>query len=294
MPEGVPESRQIADPCRKSLPSAELKRARSSAVPACLEYDRGSDVKVCGRTRRDQPYKREVFTRAWRAFRIDETFIKVIGCADRESRSLRRSRSPVPVISDRPILPFILMVLSDRVSLWSNATDDRPTADGKAGTMITPEDGAGTAGRSRIGISAFPRRRRPTSAGGSPKPRSPGTGAGCSRTSSKDGGKSSTMPSTPCSSSARRPARQDVPGRHQRPQRPDDRRECAGPGRLRDLSKGRGIAAIVRDRPRHPAPSAEFAELCARVLAAAGFKVFLFTEPRSTPLLSFAVRHLRV
>ncbi len=39
--------------------------------------------------------------------------------------------------------------------------------------------------------------------------------------------------------------------------------------------------------------SAEFAELCARVLAAAGFKVFLFKEPRSTPLLSFAVRHLR-
>ncbi|MGO9463365.1 MAG: phospho-sugar mutase [Isosphaeraceae bacterium] len=38
--------------------------------------------------------------------------------------------------------------------------------------------------------------------------------------------------------------------------------------------------------------SAEFAELCARVLAAAGFRAFLFKEPRSTPLLSFAVRHL--
>jgi phosphoglucomutase len=38
--------------------------------------------------------------------------------------------------------------------------------------------------------------------------------------------------------------------------------------------------------------SADFAELCARVLAAAGFKVFLVKEPRSTPLLSCAVRHL--
>src|SRR5271157_4551230 len=47
---------------------------------------------------------------------------------------------------------------------------------------------------------------------------------------------------------------------------------------------------IARDS-RHN--SAEFAELCARVLAAAGFKVFLFPEARSTPLLSFAVRHLR-
>ena len=46
---------------------------------------------------------------------------------------------------------------------------------------------------------------------------------------------------------------------------------------------------IARDT-RHR--SAEFAELCARVLAAAGFQVFLFAEPRSTPLLSFAVRYL--
>jgi len=38
--------------------------------------------------------------------------------------------------------------------------------------------------------------------------------------------------------------------------------------------------------------SAEFAELSARVLAAAGFRAFSFKEPRSTPLLSFAVRHL--
>ena len=48
--------------------------------------------------------------------------------------------------------------------------------------------------------------------------------------------------------------------------------------------------AIARDT-RHNSP--EFAELCARVLAAAGFKVYLFPEPRSTPLLSFAVRHLK-
>ncbi|MDR3636340.1 MAG: phospho-sugar mutase [Isosphaeraceae bacterium] len=46
---------------------------------------------------------------------------------------------------------------------------------------------------------------------------------------------------------------------------------------------------IARDT-RHNSP--EFAALCAGVLAAAGFKVYLFPEPRSTPLLSFAVRHL--
>ncbi|MGZ3334048.1 MAG: phospho-sugar mutase [Isosphaeraceae bacterium] len=46
---------------------------------------------------------------------------------------------------------------------------------------------------------------------------------------------------------------------------------------------------IARDS-RHNSP--EFGELCARVLAAAGFKVFLFLEARSTPLLSFAVRYL--
>ena len=47
---------------------------------------------------------------------------------------------------------------------------------------------------------------------------------------------------------------------------------------------------IARDT-RHN--SAEFAEICARVLAAAGFKVYLFPEFRSTPLLSFATRHLK-
>ncbi len=39
--------------------------------------------------------------------------------------------------------------------------------------------------------------------------------------------------------------------------------------------------------------SRDFAHLCARVIAAAGFKVYLFPEPRSTPLLSTAVRYLK-
>jgi len=47
--------------------------------------------------------------------------------------------------------------------------------------------------------------------------------------------------------------------------------------------------AIARDARRN---SKEFAECCARVLAAAGVKVHFFREPRSTPLLSFAVRDL--
>ncbi len=47
--------------------------------------------------------------------------------------------------------------------------------------------------------------------------------------------------------------------------------------------------AIARDT-RHNSP--EFAAICARVLAVAGFKVYLFGSFRSTPLLSFAVRHL--
>ena len=56
--------------------------------------------------------------------------------------------------------------------------------------------------------------------------------------------------------------------------------------------KGEGTerSCVIAHDTRHH--SAEFARLCARVLAAAGFKVFLFREPRSTPLLSFSVRHL--
>ena len=48
--------------------------------------------------------------------------------------------------------------------------------------------------------------------------------------------------------------------------------------------------AIARDT-RHNSP--EFARSCAQVLAAAGFKVYLFADYRSTPLLSFAVRYLK-
>ena len=66
----------------------------------------------------------------------------------------------------------------------------------------------------------------------------------------------------------------------------------------------RGLADYVTSRKGEHSPrscviahdtrhnSAEFARLCAGVLAAAGFKVFLYREPRSTPLLSFSVRHL--
>lgn len=66
----------------------------------------------------------------------------------------------------------------------------------------------------------------------------------------------------------------------------------------------RGLADYVASRKDPEAPrscvvardarhnSKRFAETCARVLAAAGFRVHLFAEPRSTPLLSFAVRHL--
>lgn len=57
--------------------------------------------------------------------------------------------------------------------------------------------------------------------------------------------------------------------------------------------KGAGapLSCVIARDTRHNSP--EFAALCARVLAAAGFKVYLFPEARSTPLLSFAVRHLK-
>ncbi len=54
--------------------------------------------------------------------------------------------------------------------------------------------------------------------------------------------------------------------------------------------KGSRLSCVLAHDTRHH--SAEFAELCARVLAAAGFHVDLVSEPRSTPLLSCAVRHL--
>ncbi len=47
---------------------------------------------------------------------------------------------------------------------------------------------------------------------------------------------------------------------------------------------------IARDT-RHNSP--EFAQRCATVLVAAGFRVYLFPDFRSTPLLSFATRHLK-
>ena len=63
---------------------------------------------------------------------------------------------------------------------------------------------------------------------------------------------------------------------------------------LADYVTGRKGAAAARScavafDTRHN--SLEFSRLCARVLAAAGFKVYLFPEPRSTPLLSHAVRY---
>lgn len=53
---------------------------------------------------------------------------------------------------------------------------------------------------------------------------------------------------------------------------------------------GAAASCVIAHDSRRRSP--EFAALCARVLAAAGFRVFLFDGPRSTPLLSFAVRRL--
>ena len=52
-----------------------------------------------------------------------------------------------------------------------------------------------------------------------------------------------------------------------------------------------GRSCVIARDSRHNSP--EFAAQCARVLAAAGFKVYLFPEMRSTPLLSTAVRYLK-
>ena len=57
----------------------------------------------------------------------------------------------------------------------------------------------------------------------------------------------------------------------------------------RKESQSRRSCVIAYDT-RHQ--SGEFADLCASVLAAAGFVVFLVAKPRSTPFLSCAVRHL--
>ena len=55
---------------------------------------------------------------------------------------------------------------------------------------------------------------------------------------------------------------------------------------------GEAITAVMRDRPRYATPFGRLCTALRRVLAAAGFKVFLVKEPRSTPLLSCAVLHL--
>ncbi len=55
-------------------------------------------------------------------------------------------------------------------------------------------------------------------------------------------------------------------------------------GRLSKSSYSCGIAYDTRHKSRH------FAELCARVMVAAGFKVFFLDDIRSTPELSYLVR----
>ncbi len=89
----------------------------------------------------------------------------------------------------------------------------------------------------------------------------------------------------------RRAARKDVPDRLQCHQRLHDRRECAGRGRLCDVgvSRARSTRCAIAYDTRHN--SRHFAELCAEIMAAAGFKVFFLDGYRSTPELSFAVRH---
>lgn len=58
----------------------------------------------------------------------------------------------------------------------------------------------------------------------------------------------------------------------------------------RTKSQGQARSCVIAYDTRHN--SRAFAEQCARVLVAAGFHVYLFPGPRSTPLLSTAVRKL--
>ena len=51
------------------------------------------------------------------------------------------------------------------------------------------------------------------------------------------------------------------------------------------------LSCVIAYDTRHH--SRDFAEICARVLVAAGFHVFVLDAPRSTPLLSYAVRSLK-
>ena len=63
----------------------------------------------------------------------------------------------------------------------------------------------------------------------------------------------------------------------------------ARPGSLQEHD-AKGLRAVVARDTRHR--STEFARLTASILAAHGFTVFFFPEPRATPELSFAVRSL--
>ncbi len=83
----------------------------------------------------------------------------------------------------------------------------------------------------------------------------------------------------------------DVPDRLERHQRSNDWRKCPRTGRLRETQHEEAsdlscaIAYDTRHRSRH------FAELCAGIMVAAGFRVYFLDGYRSTPELSFLVRY---
>lgn len=58
---------------------------------------------------------------------------------------------------------------------------------------------------------------------------------------------------------------------------------------VKEAVGGDGLSCAIAYDPRHK--SRHFAELCARIMVAAGFQVFFLDEIRSTPELSFLVRH---
>ncbi len=67
-------------------------------------------------------------------------------------------------------------------------------------------------------------------------------------------------------------------------------RNSASPNDEPAKARSTGLRAVVARDTRHR--SEEFARLTACILAAHGFRVYFFPEPRATPELSFAVRHL--
>ena len=100
-------------------------------------------------------------------------------------------------------------------------------------------------------------------------------------------------PSTGSGVRDRRASRADVPRRDQRPERADDGREHRGLADYVTAQKGaEGAADRASIAYRYAAQLPGVRPALRRVLAAAGFKVYLFPEPRSTPLLSTAVRYL--